>query len=110
MKLPKFSTRTWIAIALYPMVMAVMYGVVAIGVLSLSQSEEYITAFMIPGIIAMVLLGIPVSWFIAPRLRSRKHRREAATHNDRESPAKQTLSEYRGQPIASGPTRRTWFS
>ena len=76
MKIPKLSTRTWIAIALYPMVLGVMYGTVAIGVLSFTRSESYITLFMPPGIIAVVLLAIPVSWYLAPYLRLRKNRRE----------------------------------
>ena len=75
MTLPRFSTRTWIAIVLYPMVMVVMGGVVAVAALSITRSEEFLAGFMIPGIVVMFLLGIPVSWFLAPRLRLRKHRR-----------------------------------
>jgi hypothetical protein len=70
MKLPNFSTRGWITIALYPMVMAVMYGAVAISLLSLGHRPDDIArSALVAGIIAMVLAAFPVSWYLAPKLR-----------------------------------------
>ena len=70
MKLPNFSTRGWITIALYPMVMAVMYGAVAITVLALGHRPADVAPWaLVSGIIAMVLAAFPVSWYLAPKLR-----------------------------------------
>jgi Na+(H+)/acetate symporter ActP len=95
MKLPNFSTRTWIAIALYPMVMVVMGGMVAVAALSITRSEEFVTGFMIPGIVVMFLLGIPVSWFLAPRLRLRRNRRKIQRRKAARSSSGQMPSDVR---------------
>ena len=70
MKLPNFSTRGWIMIAIYPMVMAVMYGAVAIAILSTGHRPADLAPWaLVGGIIAMVLAAFPVSWYLAPKLR-----------------------------------------
>jgi hypothetical protein len=67
MKLPNFSTLGWIMIALYPMV---MYGAVAIAILSTGHRPADLAPWaLVGGIIAMVLAAFPVSWYLAPKLR-----------------------------------------
>jgi len=69
MRFPDFSTRGWMAVAMYPMVMAVMYGVVAITVLSFGHEAEVIAPLLVPGIIVMVLASVPVSWLLARQIK-----------------------------------------
>ena len=69
MRFPDFKTRGWMAVAMYPMVMAVMYGVVAITVLSFGHETAVIGPLLVPGIIVMVLASIPVSWFLARKIK-----------------------------------------
>jgi len=81
MKLPNFSTRGWITIALYPMVMAVMYGTVAIIVLALGHRPADLAPWtLVGGIIAMVLIAFPVSWYLAPKLRLNPDGRGSRRH------------------------------
>lgn len=70
MKLPNFSTRGWIMIALYPMVIAVVYGIVAIAILATGHRAGDLAPWaLVTGIITMVLAALPVSWYLAPKLR-----------------------------------------
>ncbi|MEE4236428.1 MAG: hypothetical protein V2I51_06865 [Anderseniella sp.] len=81
MKLPNFTTRGWITIALYPMVMAVMYGAVVITVLSIGHRPADLAPWaLVGGIIAMVLIAFPVSWYLAPKLRLNPDGRRTRRH------------------------------
>lgn len=65
------KTRTWIAILVYPMVNAVLFGIGIIAVLSipvLTQSD----VSLIPAVVVIsFVLALPIAWFLAPRLRLR---------------------------------------
>lgn len=64
------SVRIQIAIIVYMMVQAIMFGVGVVLVLATPLKEMAMT--LLPWVIvATSLLSIPASWWIAPRLRAR---------------------------------------
>lgn len=72
------STRSRIALLIYGVVNAVLFGVGAVAVLSVPALAEQ-AAYLIPALVALsLLLSIPLAWWIAPRLRARFARRQAA--------------------------------
>ncbi|MEC5293538.1 hypothetical protein VSX64_23505 [Aurantimonas sp. C2-6-R+9] len=72
------SIQTRIALLIYGMVNAVLFGVGAITVLSFPALQEQ-WKYLIPLVVALSLvLAAPIAWIIAPRLRARYWR-----NNDR---------------------------
>lgn len=70
--------RTYIAVALAPMVNAVLFGAGAIAVLSIPALASRADIMLPNVIIAAFVLTPPIAWALAPRLRLRYwHRREA---------------------------------
>jgi hypothetical protein len=64
------SVRIQIAIMVYMMVQAVMFGVGVVLVLATPLND--LAMLLIPWVVAATsVLSIPVSWWIAPRLRAR---------------------------------------
>ena len=67
------STRLQIALMVFMMVQAVVFGVGIVAILTTSLNQSAITA--ISGMIAVTfLISVPLSWFIAPRLQLRFRR------------------------------------
>ena len=65
------KTRLWIAAMVYPMVNAVIFGVLAIAMLSIPALNEQASTLFLYIVPASFILSAPVSWMIAPRLRLR---------------------------------------
>jgi hypothetical protein len=72
------STRVAIAALIYPMVNAVFFGAGVIGVLSVPTLSEHALTLVPASVVAGLVLAVPVSWVIAPRLRARYWRQGAA--------------------------------
>ena len=69
------STRFWIAALIYPMVNAVFFGTTVIVVLTLPALSDHAPKLLIPAaVISGLVLALPVSWIIAPRLHARYRR------------------------------------
>lgn len=70
-------TRLWIALILFPMVGAVMFGVGVIALLSVpSFAAQADTAIWLV-VAASLIVSAPISWLMAPRLRLRYWRRRS---------------------------------
>lgn len=65
------KTRLWIAVMLYPVVNAVLFGFGIVPVLSIKSLSEQAGTLMPMVVIASLILAAPIAWFIAPRLRLR---------------------------------------
>lgn len=71
------SNRLMIAAVIYPIVAGVLFGIGVLPLLTFTQQEQ-VQAESFPFIVlASFLLAAPISWFLAPRLRSRYQRRKA---------------------------------
>lgn len=71
-------TRLWIAAFIYPMVDAILFGVGVTVLLSIPALAEQADIFIWMVIAASLVLAIPISWILAPRLRARYWRRREA--------------------------------
>jgi hypothetical protein len=72
------STRFLISALIFMVVNAVVFGVGIILVLTIPVLAGH-AMILIPAVIFLaVLLSIPIAWFLAPRLRSRYQRAQAA--------------------------------
>ena len=72
------STRARIAILIYSMTNAVLFGIGIVTVLNVPSLAGHLW-IGIPVVVALsLLLAAPIAWFIAPRLRARDWRREEA--------------------------------
>lgn len=70
--------RTQLAILIYSMTNAVLFGAGLITVLTVPALSEN-AAWWIPAVVvASLVLAAPIAWFIAPRLRARYWRARAA--------------------------------
>ncbi|MBP0437163.1 hypothetical protein [Tianweitania sediminis] len=69
------STRFRIALVIYGLVNAVVFGTGAITILSLPSLSEHWPILMPIVVVASLVLAAPLAWFIAPKLRSRNGRR-----------------------------------
>ena len=65
------KTRTWIAILVYPMVNAVLFGIGIVAVLSIPALAESEVSLIPAVVVASFVLALPIAWFLAPRLRLR---------------------------------------
>jgi uncharacterized membrane protein len=77
------TTRDRIAILIYSMVNAVLFGIGLIIVLNvpLFAADLWISIPVV--VLTSLILGVPIAWLIAPRLRARKNRRSAAIEEER---------------------------
>ena len=73
------STRVAIAALIYPIVNAVLFGAGVICVLSVPTLSEHALTLVPASIVAGLVLAVPVSWVIAPRLRARYWRQGTAS-------------------------------
>ena len=70
------STRARIAILIYSMTNAVLFGIGIVTVLNVPSLAAH-AGIGIPVVVVLsLLLAAPIAWFIAPRLRARYWRRE----------------------------------
>jgi hypothetical protein len=80
------TTRDRIAMLIYSMVNAVVFGIGLIIVLNVPSFAAHLAHLSI-AIPAVVLVGLvlaaPIAFLIAPRMRARKERRSAAIENER---------------------------
>ena len=69
-------TRFAIAALIYAMVNAVMFGVGLLFVLTIPATAAYAGTLIPAVVIASLVIALPVSWIVAPRLRARywRHR------------------------------------
>ena len=66
------TTRSRIAMAIYGLVNAVLFGVGAVAVLVFASEEQW--KHLLPAVIlGSLLLAVPGAWFVAPRLRAGYH-------------------------------------
>ncbi len=64
------TTRSRIAMLIYGMVNAVLFGIGAVAVLTVGREEQW--KYLLPlVIVASIVLAAPIAWLIAPRLRAR---------------------------------------
>ena len=76
------KTHARLAVLIYSMTNAVLFGAGLITVLTVPALNEY-AAYWIPAVVlASLVLAAPVAWLIAPRLRARYWRRRAARHRE----------------------------
>jgi hypothetical protein len=74
------KTRVQIAVLIYTMTNAVLFGAGLIAVLSVPALSEQ-AMVLIPAVVALSLvIAAPVAWLMAPRLRARYWRQQAPVH------------------------------
>ena len=69
------STRTWITIALYPIVNAVLIGTAIVVILAAGLPAAITGPLLAAAIGLLFLTAAPLAWMLAPRLRYRTYRR-----------------------------------
>lgn len=72
------KTRLWIAVLLYPVVNAVLFGLGVISLLSFKSLADHLTILMPSMVVISFILAAPIAWFVAPRLRLRSRRADTA--------------------------------
>jgi hypothetical protein len=72
---PLLSTRTRIAILIYSMVNAVLFGVGLVLVLNVPGLRAHLGWNIVMVVVLSLVLAAPLAWLIAPRLRARYARR-----------------------------------
>jgi hypothetical protein len=72
-------TRIAIAALIYSMVDAVLFGIGLIAVLTVPALSARADTLVPAVVVTSLILAIPVSWIIAPRLRARYWRQRAAS-------------------------------
>ena len=77
------TTRDRIAILIYSMVNAVLFGIGLVVVLNVPLFAAHLWIGIPVVVLTSLILGAPIAWLIAPRLRARKNRRSAAIENER---------------------------
>ncbi len=80
------TTRDRIAILIYSMVNAVLFGIGLILVLNVPLFAAHLWISIPVVVLTSLILAVPIAWLIAPRLRARKNRRRAAIEDQRSSP------------------------
>jgi hypothetical protein len=83
------STRARIAILIYSMTNAVLFGVGIVTVLNVPSLAAHLWIGIPVVVLLSFLLAVPIAWFIAPRLRVRywRRREEAEIRKDVGYPA-----------------------
>jgi hypothetical protein len=72
------TTRTRIAILIYSMTNAVLFGIGIVTVLNVPSLAAHAWIGIPAVVLLSLVLAVPIAWWIAPRLRSRWQRRHAA--------------------------------
>jgi hypothetical protein len=72
---PLLSTRTRIAILIYSMVNAVLFGIGLVLVLNVPSLKADLGWNIVMVVVLSFVLAAPLAWLIAPRLRARYARR-----------------------------------
>lgn len=72
---PRTRTRMGISALIYTMVNAVLFGVGLIVVLSVPALRAALMVWIPVVVLASLVLAVPVSWWLAPRLRARNWQR-----------------------------------
>jgi hypothetical protein len=67
------STRLSIAILVYMMASAVLFGIGITAIMSIPYFAANAIALTPIMVVTSLFLAMPIAWFIAPRLRSRFH-------------------------------------
>lgn len=65
------STRTHISLLIYMMVQAVLFFIGTITTLMVTDQSDLRAYGIVGTIVLSVLIGVPLTWFLAPRMRSR---------------------------------------
>jgi hypothetical protein len=73
------STKVAIAALIYSMVNAVLFGTGLIIVLTVPALSAHAMALVPAVVVVSLVLAIPVSWIVAPRLRARYWRQRNAS-------------------------------
>jgi hypothetical protein len=73
------STRTRIAILIYSMTNAVLFGIGIVTVLNVPSLAARAWIGIPAVVLLSLVLAVPIAWWIAPRLRSRWQRRHEAS-------------------------------
>lgn len=73
------STKVAIAALIYSMVNAVLFGTGLIIVLTVPALSAHAIALVPAVVIVSLVLAVPVSWIVAPRLRARYWRQRNAS-------------------------------
>jgi len=76
------TTRDRIAILIYSMVNAVLFGIGLVVVLNVPLFAAHLWIGIPVVVLTGLILGAPIAWLIAPRLRARKNRRSAAIETE----------------------------
>jgi hypothetical protein len=64
------TTHSRIAMLIYGMTNAVLFGIGAVATVVLADEEQW--KYLLPAVVVLsILLAAPVAWLIAPRLRAR---------------------------------------
>ena len=71
----RLSTRARIAILIYSMTNAVLFGIGIVAVLNVPSLSAHLWIGIPVVVVLSLLLAVPIAWFIAPRLRARYWRR-----------------------------------
>jgi hypothetical protein len=77
------TTRDRIAILIYSMVNAVLFGIGLLIVLNVPLFAAHLWIGIPVVVLTGLILGGPIAWLIAPRLRARKTQRNAAAEGER---------------------------
>ena len=72
------STRARIAVLIYSMTNAVLFGIGIVLVLSVPSLAAHAWIGIPLVVVLSLVLAVPIAWWIAPRLRARWGRRRAA--------------------------------
>ncbi|MCR6632942.1 MAG: hypothetical protein NVV74_24460 [Magnetospirillum sp.] len=65
------STRTRISLVIYGMVQAVLFFIGTIATLMLTDQSDQRAWGIVTTIALSILIGVPLTWWLAPRLRAR---------------------------------------
>jgi uncharacterized membrane protein len=81
------TTRDRIAMLIYSMVDAVLFGIGLVVVLNVPLFAAHLWIGIPVVVLTSLILGAPIAWLIAPRLRARKNRRGTAIEDERSLPS-----------------------
>ena len=76
-----FSTRACIAILIYSMINAVLFGIGIVTVLNVPSLAAHAWIGIPVVVVLSLLLAVPIAWFIVPRMRARYWRRREEANN-----------------------------
>lgn len=83
------TTRWSISLLIYMMVSAVLFGIGATTVLSVPSLSAYASVLLPAVVVASFILAVPMSYYVAPMMRSRYQRAEESRRRHEEQMASQ---------------------